>query len=253
MPKVVDRTNEERLNSFGSHMIIESYTNSNDIQVRFTDTGNLVKARYWNFKRGLIKNVYDKAIYGVGFFGEGEYKSHLNGKRTKVYNTWIQMIHRSYSEKLQIKQPAYKGCSVVEEWHNFQNFAKWYEENYYEIEGQRMELDKDILVKGNKLYSPDTCVFVPKAINNLLIKPSMKRETLPVGVSKSKEKYQANCYNSSSGKLEYLGVYDTKEEAFNAYKSYKEQYVKKVAEDYKSHIPVTLFEALMNYVVEITD
>ena len=61
-------------------------------------------------------------------------------------------------------------CSVYEGWHNFQNFAKWYEDNYYEIEEEQMHLDKDILVKGNKVYSPDTCVFVPETINGLFVK-----------------------------------------------------------------------------------
>jgi hypothetical protein len=163
------------------------------------------------------------------------------------------MIHRSYSDKLQIKQPAYKGCTVAEEWHNFQTFAKWFDENYYEVEGERMELDKDILVKGNKHYSPETCVFVPKTLNTLLIKASVRRGLLPIGVSKNNGKYQANCYNTSVGKLEYLGRFDNPEDAFLVYKEYKEQNIKKVAEDYKSRIPEILYSALVNYKVEITD
>jgi hypothetical protein len=251
VPKIVDRTSEVSLNKRGFEMIVEEYNGSGDMLVRFSESGNLVKTTYQSFKNGSVKNVYDKNIYGVGYFGEGEYKGRINGKLSKVYNTWVQMIHRCYSEYLQKKQPAYIGCSVAEEWHNFQNFAKWYDENYYEIEVEMMCLDKDILVKGNKHYSPETCIFVPKAINNLFIRRSVK--TLPIGVSKFRDKYQAYCHNPIDSKLQYLGVFDISEEAFNAYKSYKEQIIKEVAESYKSRIPVTLYDALTNYKVEITD
>ena len=100
-----------------------------------------------------------RKTFGVGVTGQGEY-SHLvrkiNGKHTKVYSVWHDMLGRCYNKKYQEKKPTYIGCTVCEEWHNFQNFAKWYEENYYEVNNEEMALDKDILIKGNKIYSPQT-------------------------------------------------------------------------------------------------
>ena len=87
-----------------------------------------------------------KLIFSVGYNTKETYKSTENGKKTKCYQTWQNMLMRCYDEKFHARKPAYIGCKVCEEWHNFQNFAKWYEENYYEIEGERMYLDKDILV-----------------------------------------------------------------------------------------------------------
>jgi hypothetical protein len=251
MIEVSERVNEVNVNSRGSTMIIEEYNASDNVLVRFIETGNLTKTSYQNFKAGGVKNVYDKKIYGVGYFGEGNYKATFNGKPTKMYNTWIQMIHRCYSEKLQKKQPAYIGYSVAEEWFNYQTFAKWYDENFYKIEGETMELDKDILGKDSRIYSPETCIFVPKIINTL-IKKRQDRE-LPTGVIMVNGKYQAHCYNTIEGINEFLGSYNTVEEAFQAYKTFKENVIKRVAESYKSRIPVTLYNALLTYEVEITD
>lgn len=74
------------------------------------------------------------------------------------------MMNRCYGDKHKYSQYSYKGCTVCEEWHNYQNFAKWYEDNYYNCE-EELELDKDIIIYGNKLYSPETCLFVPKLVN----------------------------------------------------------------------------------------
>jgi hypothetical protein len=192
-------------------------------------------------------------VYGTGYFGEGTYKSRQNGKRTRQYKTWLAMLERCYENKTKEKLPSYAGCYVCEEWHNFQIFSKWYDENYYEIDGQRMELDKDILVKGNKVYSPETCVFVPHRINSLFTKSNSIRGDLPIGVHwhKRDEKYVAKC--QCGDKRKHLGYHDTPEKAFNAYKIFKENYIKQIAEEYKDRIPNKLYDAMKKYIVEITD
>jgi hypothetical protein len=165
------------------------------------------------------------------------------------------MLARCYSEKFHEKQPTYIGCTVCEEWHNFQNYAKWYDENYYEVDGYKMNLDKDILVKGNKIYSPETCVFVPDFINLLFVNRKQYRGSLPVGVkvcTKNPKKYEAQCRNNT-GKRIYLGYYDSPEEAFQYYKEFKENLIKETAKEYEDRIPHTLFNAMCNYVVEISD
>lgn len=112
------------------------------------------------------------------------------------------MMRRCYDPKYHEKEPTYKGCEVCKEWLNFQMFAEWYYKNHYEIEGQRICLDKDILLKGNKIYSADTCIFVPHRINSLFVKSYKLRGELPIGVSyhKRDKKFRADC-----------SVYDLKE------------------------------------------
>lgn len=151
------------------------------------------------------------------------------------------------------KHPTYQEVVVCEEWHNFQNFAKWYYENYYEVNGERMELDKDILYKNNKVYSPETCFIVPQRINNLFVKTNAKRGSCPIGVHEHKNgTYVVQCEFNKERKR-YLGCYQTKEEAFYVYKHEKEKYIKEVAEEYKGLIPNELYNAMYNYKVEIND
>lgn len=240
-------------NNFGSIMIIEKYNSVDDMFVRFIDTDNLVPCHWTHFIKGAVKNPFDKSVYGIGYIGDGKYKTEINGKGTKQYKTWNGMLQRCYSEKFQEKKPTYKGCSVTPEWRNFQNFAKWYEENYYGVEGEVMCLDKDILIKGNKIYSPDTCIFVPLKINSLFIKSDASRGNLPVGVTWDRryKKYQSICMKK--GKNVRVGYFESITDAFYAYKSLKEIVIKEVADDYKDKIPENLYNAMVNYKVEIRD
>ena len=115
------------------------------------------------------------------------------------------------------------------------------------------QLDKDILVKGNKLYSPDTCLFVPKEINTLLTHRRKDKGLYPVGVSYKPRINRYRAQISKFKKVIHLGCFITPEEAFQAYKTAKEAYIKEVAEIYKDQIDPRVYEALMNYQVEITD
>lgn len=254
----IDRTGEKGINNFGSEMIIVEYKNRIDIDVYFPKYDWTVKGvRYDNFKKGSIKCPYEKRTYGIGYLGEGEYKAWENNKDTRVYKTWHSMIQRCYDEKFHEKYPTYIGCTVDKHWLNYQNFAKWYEENYYEIEGEIMNLDKDILVKHNKIYSPDTCIFVPQAINNLFVKCDKSRGEYSIGVNPHGNKYRVRCrlINPKTGKSKdkHLGLYDTQEKAFEIYKYYKEKNIKQIADYYFGRIPTKLYNALYEYEVEITD
>ena len=252
----IDKTGEERLNNFGSKMIITNYRNYKDIDVYFPEYNWTLKhARCGNFIRGNIKCVYEPRCYGKGYLGEGKHKTKENGKLTKCYDTWHNMLKRCYDSKFQERQPTYKDCEVCESWHNFQAFAEWYENNYYEIPNECMALDKDILFKGNKIYSPETCVFVPKNINSLFVKRDNDRGNDPIGTHQLPDgNYQVKCNN---GEGIYLGVYFNKEEAFQVYKQYKEKYIKEVIDSYEGIIPEPhyskLKNAIYNYKVEIDD
>lgn len=182
--------------------------------------------------------------------GEANYSDRLV---KKAYQTWNNMMTRCYNKKWQERFPTYVGCMVCEEWHDYQVFSKWFYDNYYKIEGHRMDLDKDILHKGNKIYSPDTCVFVPHFINALFIKKDANRGVYPVGVALTEcEYYLAQCSVPNKG-IRHIGNYKTAIEAFASYKEFKEQLIKDIANEYKELIPVSLYNALCNYKVEITD
>ena len=173
-----------------------------------------------------------------------------DGKRVQknAYKHWIAMMSRCYG-KVKEKETTYIGCKVCDEWLVYSNFEKWFNQHY--VEGYA--LDKDILVKGNKVYSPDTCCFVPKAINNLLNKHAKDRGCLPIGITKSGRGFVARLNMVNTRR--YLGFFKTSGEAFSVYKESKEAYIKDVAQEYydKGLITINVYNALLNYKVEITD
>jgi hypothetical protein len=251
--QALERVGEMRINNLGSLMIIDAYYSSTEVYVRFPQ-GNIVRCSWQQFLLGSVKNPYDKSVYGVGYLGEGNYKVKDENGLTDQYKSWLSMLSRCYSVKFQEKHKSYIGCTVDERWHNFQVFAEWYDENHYTIEGHRMDLDKDILVKGNKVYSPETCVFAPHLINKLFLKRSNDRGSLPIGVKKTTwgKKFEAQA-RKNDGSRGYIGIFNTPEEAFEAYKEHKEQIIRDIAQDYKDMIPSSLYNAMLTYEVEITD
>jgi hypothetical protein len=192
----------------------------------------------------------NKLIYGKGYIGE-KIGDTFYGATTKFYSIWFSMLRRCYDEKTQLKNPTYIGCYVDESWLNLQIFCKWCEENY--IDG--FCLDKDILIKGNKIYGPNTCCFVPTQINSLFVKKSIKNSNLPIGIShykKSKKPaYQVSIRYFNSRK--FCGVHYSIEKAFESYKIAKENYIREVADFWKDKISNKTYEALINYKIEITD
>lgn len=200
---------------------------------------------YSNLTRGVAKNPYYPSVCGVGFFGIGRFVSSVNREKTLAYDTWTDMIKRCYSKRVQEKSPAYIGCTVCSEWHNFQNFAKWYTEhkNY----GLGYQLDKDILVRGNKVYSPDTCSLIPRDLNVLLTSRSKGRGKYLLGVYKKSGGDKFTAQISIEGERLYLGDYDTEKEAHLAYIIAKDNHVKNVAKKWRRKIDERVYEALMDW------
>lgn len=118
----------------------------------------------------------------------------------KCYNSWKGMLDRCYSPKFHLKRPTYIGCSLAEEWHLLSNYKLWYDENY--VEG--WQLDKDLLFPRNKIYSAETCVFLPQALNSLLTFRVNDRGELPLGVHwhNTLKRYRAGCKNRNGKRLE---------------------------------------------------
>lgn len=169
-------------------------------------------------KNGNIKNPYYPSIYGKGYLGVGIYKPTNKGKMNKSYHIWHDMLERCYDEKHHLEHPSYVGCSVDNSWLCFQVFAKWHEENYQDLNNIKLELDKDLMIKGNKLYSPNTCKLIPKYAN-LFLANNLKQNGDYVGFhwNKGAKKYQSQITDITSHKRIYLGCFDNKEDASRAY------------------------------------
>ena len=264
--KLIDRTGEIKTNktSLGNYkMKIIKCDEYSDIVVEFQDKHKtIVHTNYNSFKNGIVKNPYHPSVFGIGYLGQGKYKSRgEDGNKTKAYSYWQRILERCYNPYFINEHLTYIDCFVCDEWHNFQNFAEWFYKHYYEIENERMELDKDILFKGNKVYSPKTCIFVPQRINVLFTKNDTNRGKYPIGVSSrnDRNKLLASCcvFDEIKGKKiqKRLGLFplDKPFQAFYVYKQFKENYIKQVANEYKNLIPKKLYDALYRYEVEIND
>ena len=253
-----ERLGQEKLSNQGSLMKIIEYINSSDITVEFQDEYKAkVKSQYCNFQSGSIKNPYYPSVYGVGIIGN-KYSVSVNCIPTKEYAMWMNMLKRCFYKKIKDKQPTYKKAICCNEWLLFDNFYAWLhnQENFEQWKSSnRYALEKDILVKNNKIYSPDTCCIVPQNVNCLFLKRKADRGDLPIGVRRNGKLFSACCHNPFTNKAERLGIYQTIDDAFQAYKRYKEYLIKKVAEiEYESgNITEECYRAMMEYQVEITD
>lgn len=178
------------------------------------------------------------------------YMKTINLTRSKLNQLYHNMLNRCYNQKFQEEHPYYKGCAVCEAWLDDKyNFYNWVNDgNFYVIDGEStVHLDKDILVKGNKIYSPENCIFAPQSINNLIGGLHSKTDNLPVGVCRTKNgKYKPLI-------KKFPDVFDTPEEAFWIYKVHKEAEILAKADQYLGQIPMKLYYALLNYKIEITD
>lgn len=220
----------------------------------------LKQSTYDNFQNHLIKSPFDISILNTGYYDYGMYD---RKDYALFYSYYKSMMVRGYDDKYKLKKPSYKDVTVDIEWFSFQTFCKWCINNYYTFPGEVMNLDKDILYKGNKTYSSNTAVFVPQYINSLFIRNCSTRGELPIGVSYKNNRYLSSCSIINTNGIrerKNLGSFDTSEEAFYVYKRYKEAYIKRVADFYmykKGGINIHQFKkvynAMYNYQVEITD
>ncbi len=185
-----------------------------------------------------------KAHYGLAINDANYLTSRrVNGKKINCpyFVVWYGMIKRCYSESFQEASNTYKGCTVAADWLLFSNFKLWMEKQDW----QDKELDKDILIQGNKIYSKDTCVFVCNAINNLFITRKACRGTTKLGVNIEKASGKFRAYCSDKGKTISLGRYTSEDEAHEAYKKYKYKLIKGLALKQKE----PLRSAMLNYVI----
>lgn len=169
------RTNE------GCDALVVEYIKSNNIIIEFQDKHrHEVRVEAAQLRNGQVSNPYYPSVLRKGYRGVGKYKGYVGNVMSKEYQIWSGMMLRCYSPDYHKRFPTYLDTTVCEEWLNFQVFAEWY--TNHEFYGLDYHLDKDILVRGNKVYSPEKCTLVPVEINGLLIDSGSIRGDCPIGV-----------------------------------------------------------------------
>ncbi|AGH32073.1 HNH endonuclease [Vibrio phage 11895-B1] len=208
-------------------MEVISNEGSRNVSVRFVDTGNVVTGlQRGNVIRGAVKDTMAPTVEGVGYLGTSR-----NISKLPSYLCWKHMIVRCYSENYHSTRETYSDCEVISEWKNFCNFEKWFLTNY--IKGYH--LDKDLLIQGNRVYSPDTCCFIPPSINSLIVEKGKIVDGCEAGVTKRRKKGSED-YNGLYN-VQYAGVYLTRtsnlSEANSLYREFKKLHLEELADKYE--------------------
>ena len=231
---------------------ILKYNDSRNVEIQFLTTGYETTVQLGDIRSGEIKDPYLASVFGVGVVG-AKYPTRVNGRKTKEYILWCHMFERCYSDTYKKKYPTYIDCECSENFKSYEYFYEWCQ-SQVGFGNEGWHLDKDLLIKSNKVYSENTCIFIPAEINSLLTKREASRGENLIGVCWDKK---ANAFkasvNKNKGKQEHLGYFNTEIEAFKAYKKAKESFIKEQANKWKDRIDDRAYNALMNYQVEIDD
>lgn len=211
--------------------------------IKILKTGYESSVRKADVKRGSVRDPYYPLVFGIGYIGEGKYSQTLT---RKVYNCWNGMLDRCYNTKFSKSKKNYKdnNITVCKNWHCFQNFGIWYEEHYKE----NFSLDKDIIYNvqhmTNKIYSPETCIMIPKELNEFLADDCVDRNVRLTKNKRFSSQIQSYCLNN---KQIYLGTYDTFKEAKNAYAKEKYKIWISLVEKYRNILDDEIYNILLKY------
>ena len=237
-------------NKYGD-FIITKYVNASNVHIKFLNTGYEKVTLNSCILSGEIRDRYFPSVHGIGVVGEEPSRDN-NGNKLKEYFLWNHMLTRCYGEKAKLKLPSYEDCTASDNFKYFPYFKDWCSKQMgFGKEG--WQLDKDILVKGNKIYSEDTCCFVPAEINSVFIKCDRSRGEYPLGVNYHKATRKFVAQISYRKTKTHLGLYDTVEDAFKAYKKSKEKLIKSLADKYMDVLDPRVYKAMVEYEVEIGD
>lgn len=182
--------------------------------------------------------------------------THFKEKKMNIKNLWYSIYKRCY--KTSQRDKTYIGCTMSENFKDYTYFMQWCQAQVgfgnKDNNHSNWQIDKDLLIKGNKVYSEDVCVFVPRRINSLVVSCNSKRGVFPIGVynDAKRGKFKSQCQDGG-GTQKTLGYFNTPQEAFLAYKTFKEALIKQVANEYKEQLDSRVYEALMNYEVNEND
>lgn len=225
-------------NSLGLEFEIIDLKSYYDVTVRFKVSGFTTTARLDHIKRGAVRDRFHRENFGVGYLGS------MDGvvDHQRLRSKWGGMLNRCYNNKYHESKPTYKECKVSEYFQNFTNFYLW-------AKGQvgfnivDWELDKDILLRGNKIYSEDTCVFVPREINTLIFNSDGKFSGVRFDNNSKKWQVRVNKLGVSLS----FGYYEDKDTAMKLYAREKENVIREVAEKWKGKIDDRAYNALINW------
>ena len=248
-------------NNEGYYYTIEEYINPTNVIIKWNDCGTEDVVTSGNITKGAVKYLNQPSVFGVGFLGYGRFIP--GSKRIRegeirlprhLHRYWRHILERTVGNR---DITRYEGCLIHEDWLNLQNFCEWavLQKNHDAVEsnGRKWHIDKDILVKGNRTYGPDTCVFVPNEINIFFIEREVGN-TGQIGVNfikpshpNAKDGYVARCH--TGGERKYLGYFDTIEDAHAAYKEEKERAAKTLADKWEGIVDDRVIVKLHEYEV----
>jgi len=232
----------------GGQVVVLEYINRRNVRIKhLDDSAHVMLTESCQLRSGQIKNPYHPSVVGIGYLGVGKFAPKINNTPTDEYKHWICMLGRCYGKSATDVCPSYTDCLVCDDWLCYQNFAEWV--SGYKYNGVKYELDKDLLVRGNKVYSPKNCAMVPQCINKILSNTTNILGPYPLGVTFRKENGKFLAQININSKRRHLGYYSTPEEAHKAYKVAKEAHVKEKALEWRSKIAPNVFDALMNWTV----
>lgn len=217
--------------------VLDKYLNGENITDEvITDIVNdiLYKADDWYATKWVRRNS------GIGYLGCNDPNT-LSERY--IYDKWVNMLQRCYDEEVHKRKPYYAPCTVCIEWQNFSNFRVWFKENA--MGSRKVDLDKDIMIKGNTVYSQETCALVTHFTNTIF--EDSRWNGSNIVLNNSTQKYDVTM--TILGKNEKVGSFDTEEDGKKAYFDYKQDYIKKHAKNCKGKVPHKTYEAMMNWKV----
>ncbi len=239
----IDRTGEIHYTNQGYKITIIKYYNGAHCTIRFENGLVLEKVTYQNIRKKTIENTYHPRVFGIGYSGVGKFSCKQN---KNYYDVWRGILKRAYCAEYHKTHPTYRTVTVCEEWHNFQNFAEWFEEKYNPEYMQDWHVDKDILVKGNKIYAPQYCDLVPVQINNIFVQANRSINNLPTGVINHGKRFKVRI-RLGGDQIILNEVFQNVEDASEAYKCKKKEHVIFIAKVYKNKISTRIYDTLINY------
>lgn len=222
-------------------LLVTEYVNKNTVCVKFLDTGYETVTRMSQIKEGKVRDA-SKINTVMGIASTHGEVTKIEGKHVREYVVWRAMLERCYNSN-DSTNPSYTVCSVSDNFKSFKYFKSWCNKQIG-FNQDDFQLDKDILSTENKIYSEDTCVFVPREVN-MFFAGKVDNQCTGIYWHKRDKKWYATI--SCSGVVTHLGSFKTEKEAFNVYLSAKIKRGVFLAEKWKDKVDNRVYEALINW------
>lgn len=223
--------------------ILSSRLHLGGVKIKYTFGGQEKFYDARDIRKGGIKSLFSRAVFGIGYMGDGPFSSvDSEGKPTRLYNRWKAVLGRCYNGN-NPRITSYDTSTVSDEWLNFQTFAYWLSSQKYYL--KNYDIDKNLLSVSGTNYSAENCCMLPPAINTAIVRKGKNTSNgLPCGVH-----WHAHncCYTSTvhTAYSTYQGSFQSVEAAWKVAKKSKEEYVKTLANKFKENLDEHVYNALM--------